>query len=211
MRYPIVFFDLDGTIMKTDEGVTNAYAYAAEKLGRTDIPIGDTELYMGPSIDSVCKKIGYDEELTREFVLAMREYYVAKGINQCRPYEGVIELMHELKDKGCDVYICTAKPVASARKIEAKFGFGDIVLAGSEGVNIDKPEILRAFLQKLGVDPSQCAMIGDRYTDLLGGRQNNTHTVGVLYGYGPREELESCAPDYIAQTVAQLREWLLGE
>ncbi len=212
MRYQTLVFDLDGTIMKTDEGVVLALQYAANRLGLQGLPYDRPELFIGPSNIWFCTEhLGLDMERAIAFDHLMVEEYGRVSEAHSQVFDGMIELLRDASAAGYRCFVCTAKNEAAAIHLGEVFGFGAHVEAtvGSIDGTEEKVDLLRRLIESYGLDPTQTAMIGDRYTDLDGGRQNGTRTVGVLYGYGPREEIESCRPDAIAADVAGLRAHLL--
>ena len=116
----------------------------------------------------------------------------------------MIPILHELKEKGCRILLATSKPEKFARIIADHFGFARyfdfIGGANLDGSRTDKLEVIEYVLAECGVEErSDVLMVGDRRYDIEGARSAGVHSMGVLYGYGSREEIESAEPDFIAE------------
>lgn len=212
MRYPILCLDMDGTILKTDFDVVRAHQYASDRLGIKNPPLDMPHLFIGPSNDTYLRvSLGItDEEQIMTYCQLYEKKYQQISMENCRPYDGMIELIRDANQSGTKVYVCTAKEEKAALYLAEYFGFS-LFLSGITGARTpddEKTNILCRLLDNYQLNSNSVAMIGDRYTDIEGGKNNGTRTVGVLYGYGLREELEACNPDYIAETVADLRDYL---
>ena len=118
-------------------------------------------------------------------------------------------MLSELKSRGKTVIMATSKPEVYARRIAEHFDIAKYFdyMAGSElnGQRIAKTEVIEYALSSLGIsDRRNCLMIGDRLHDINGAKKSDIHSVGVLWGYGSREELEEAGADYICSSVENL-------
>ena len=101
MKYSTVLFDLDGTLVDSGIGVTNSVAYALDKFGITPPPRQELFKFIGPPLTQSFREFcGFNSEKTTLAIKYYREYYSQKGILECTMYEGVLELMKSLKQKG---------------------------------------------------------------------------------------------------------------
>jgi phosphoglycolate phosphatase len=123
MSYRYCLFDLDGTLTDPGIGITNSVMYALRKFG---ISVSDrSELYsfIGPPLgESFQKQYGFSEEQSRQAVEYYREYFRAGGIFENTVYDGIPELLKELKRKGVTVALATSKPYEVAVQIVRHFG-----------------------------------------------------------------------------------------
>ena len=143
-----------------------------------------------------------------------REYYSTRGIFENEVYDGIPELLADLKAAGKTVIMATSKPECYARQIADHFDITNYFdcITGSEldGRRVDKAEVIECALERVGEpDRGECVMIGDRMHDILGAKKAGLSSVGVLYGYGSREELTENGADRIAESVSGLRDMLL--
>ncbi len=213
MKY--LLFDLDGTLTESATGIINSLKYAFEKLGE-DVPDGETlKKFVGPPlIESFMKFGGFSEEKAVEAVDVYREYFSEKGLFENAVYDGIPECLQTLCRAGYFLGVATSKPQVYCERILRHFGLSEYfcVVKGIplDGEDMTKAQVIAQALEAFGVeDKAEVLMIGDRDYDVLGARENGIGCVGVLYGYGPREELERAGAEYIADGVAELTELLL--
>lgn len=212
MKYTTMLFDLDGTLTNPGLGITNSVAYALEKYG---IDVKDrTELYkfIGPSLlNSFQDYYGFSEEQAVQAVEYYREYYQKTGIYENYVYEGIPELLKELKAEGITLLVATSKPEPFARLIMEHYHLADYFtyIAGATMDNktrVKKADVIRYAMQNCEAeDKKKLVMVGDRKHDILGAKEVGIDSVGVLFGYGDREELEQAGATYIAETVEAIR------
>lgn len=213
-KYDVVLFDLDGTLTDPGLGITNSVIHALKKYG---IEVEDrTSLYkfIGPPlIDSFEKYYGFSHEEAVRAVDYYREYYKDKGIYENRVYEGVEELLENLSEKGKKIILATSKPELFARQILVHFGLDKYFLfaAGStmSETRTNKADVIEYALSECGItDKTAVVMVGDREHDIIGANKNGVDSIGVLFGYGSRGELESAGATYIAETVADIEKYI---
>ncbi|MBD5465935.1 MAG: HAD family hydrolase [Lachnospiraceae bacterium] len=213
--YDIILFDLDGTLTDPGVGITNSVAYALEKY---HIQVEDRkQLYrfIGPPLhESFENDYGFSEEEAKTAVEYYREYFKEKGMFENVVYEGISELLRNLKDRGKTLVVATSKPEIFAKQILEHFGlkeyFTYIAGANMDGTRTKKDEVIRYALQSCGI--SQVAgvvMVGDREHDIMGANKVGLDSIGVLFGYGSRKELTDAGATYIAESVDMLSEILL--
>ncbi|MBQ2319037.1 MAG: HAD hydrolase-like protein, partial [Clostridia bacterium] len=111
MKYKFVLFDLDGTITDPFEGITNSIIYALKKFGIEETDKNKLVPFIGPPlVDSFAKYYGFSHGCALAAVGYYREYYADKGIFECMLYDGIAELLRELKESGVKVIMATSKP-----------------------------------------------------------------------------------------------------
>lgn len=214
--YQAVLFDLDGTLTDSGIGITNSVIYA---LGKFGIHVSDrTGLYsfIGPPlVESFERHYGFDHQQAEQAVSYYREYFSRKGIYENRPYDGIKELLADLRDSGKVLLVATSKLEKFAGEVLKHFGMYDYfdAVAGSsvDGTRMKKGEIITYALESAGVDERESAiMVGDREHDILGAKEAGIDSLGVLYGYGSREELVMAGADFLAENVGAVAE-ILGD
>lgn len=197
-------FDLDGTLTDPAIGITNSVMHALEKY---NIRVKDrSELYpfIGPPLtDSFRKYFGFTEEQANQAVVYYREYFRDTGIFENKVYDGIPELLAELKKRGCKVALATSKPYEFAVRILKHFQLYDYFdffgAATMDGRITKKADVIAVLLRELGnADKSEMLMIGDRDQDIAGAKANGLRSAGVLWGYGSEEELTGAGADYLA-------------
>lgn len=213
-KYDFILFDLDGTLTDPGLGITNSVMHALKKYG---INVEDrTTLYkfVGPPlIDSFEKYYGFSHEEAVKSVDYYREYYKDKGIYENTVYDGIENLLIRLSEKGKKIILATSKPEPFAKEILHHFDLEKYFLfaAGStmSETRTNKAEVIEYALSECGItDKSTVVMVGDREHDIIGANKNGIDSIGVLFGYGSREELESAGATYIAETVADIEKYI---
>lgn len=209
-----ILFDLDGTLTDSAPGITNSVAHALAHFGIHEEP-KDLLKFVGPPLnESLAEFYGFSPQQTAEAIAVFREYFVEKGWCENAPYPGIGELLRELKAAGLRLMVATSKPEVQAVRILKHFGLADCFerICGAPPGNEDgarKASIIRQALSYADNDTASAVMVGDRRHDVAGAHETGLPCVGVLYGYGGREELEKAGAEYIAEDMAALKDLLL--
>ena len=209
-----LFFDLDGTVTDSKTGIIRSVQHA---LGHFNVSRADDDLlyFIGPPLrDSFGKIFEGDTAMAELAVQKYREYYTVTGIFENALYEGIADLLADLRGAGRVVTLATSKPEPFAVRILEHFGIASLFdhVAGAEltGPRNSKSSVLRHACGLCGVaDMQQCLMVGDRKYDVLGAHAVGMPCAGVLYGYGSRSELEEAGAECLCDDVPALRQLLL--
>ena len=213
--YHTLLFDLDGTLTDPVEGIVNSVAYALDKFGITVEDKTTLHRFIGPPlVDSFRDFYGFTDEQARQALAYYREYYATTGIHQNRVYDGMRELLYDLRQHGYRLMVATSKPEMYARRIFDVCGLAKYfeVIAGSDMAEkrAEKAQVVAYALSQSGTDRYDgFVMIGDRRFDVEGARTQGLPCVGVLFGYGDRAELEQAGARHIVASVRELRDLLL--
>ena len=216
MKFKNIFLDLDGTLTDSGEGIMNSVAYSLRRFGIEETDREKLRSFIGPPLfESYIREYGFDHEKAILAVEYYREYFAPKGIFENRAYDGIPELLSDLKNDGRRLYLATSKPEPYALQIVKHFGLYEYLdgLFGSTMTEkrTKKEEVVAYALENTGIKNSDVVMIGDRNHDIIGAKANGVASIGVLYGYGDREELAEAGADVIATTVEELRIILFTE
>lgn len=209
-----VLFDLDGTLTDSAPGITNSVAHALAHFGIHEEP-GNLLKFIGPPLnESLPEFYGFSPEQTAEAVTVFREYFVEKGWCENAPYPGIAKLLQDLKRAGLRLMVATSKPEVQAVRILKHFGLADYFerICGAPQGNEDgarKSTVIGRALSYVNNDTSSAVMVGDRRHDVVGAHEAGIPCIGVLYGYGSREELEKAGAEFIAEDLAALKSCLL--
>ena len=209
-----VLFDLDGTLTDPALGITNSILYALEHYGIRGVARESLYTFIGPPLkDSFRERFCFSEEKSLEAVKRFQEYFSRQGIFENRVYDGVVPLLERLRSQGRSLVLATSKPEEFALRILEHYRllpYFTAVCGGSmdEITRTTKEEVIRYALEKTQLSGKDCVMVGDRKYDMEGGRALGCATLGVLYGYGTREELLSAGADCLAETVKECEEKL---
>ena len=208
--YQTILFDLDGTLTDPGLGITNSVMYALKKWGIEAPDRASLYRFIGPPLqDSFREYYGFSQEDALRAVDVYREYFREKGLYENEVYPGVEKLLQVLKEQGKTLVLATSKPEEFAVRILRHFGL-DRYFTVMAGATMDpsrskKGDVIAYALRESGVtELSKAVMIGDREHDIFGAKQNGLDSIGVLFGYGDREELEKAGATYIAATVEDI-------
>lgn len=216
MKFTTILFDLDGTLTDSGEGIMNCVRYAVEKFG---MKIEENQLpgFIGPPLRQHFQEIcGVGEAAGNQLVALYRERYTNIGIFENKVYPGIIELLRALKKQGYTICMATSKPEKFALQIAEHFQFAKYfdVIGGSlmDGSRVDKTEVIEYVLETCGIENrKQVLMVGDRSHDIIGAKNAGIHSMGVLFGYGSQEELETAGAEYIAKDPEDIKKILMGD
>ncbi len=231
MKKEIILFDLDGTLTDPMEGITKSVQYALRHYGIEEPDLEKLTPFIGPPLrDSFMKYYGFSKEQADEAVWVYREYFADKGIFENQELPGIRAMLEELKAAGKQLYVATSKPEVYARQILEHFHldeyFAFVGGADMGETRVKKGDVIRYVLDEAGISGRKTAgveaagtevslesivMVGDREHDILGAKENGISSVGLLLGYGSREELLEAGADQIAEDTKELEEILLGE
>ena len=217
MNNKLVIFDLDGTLLNT---IGDLAAGCDQMLRMRDLPTHTFEDYcsfVGNGIMRLVERALPEELRTPEYVAAARRDFVAYYIDHIdlytHPYDGIVELVEELQLKGVKLAVASNKFQAGTDKLIKKFfpTTDFVMICGNrEGVPL-KPDtaLVDLILDTAGVERQRCIMVGDSAVDILTAERAGIHSVGVSWGFRSLTELQEAGAEYIANSVAELRNILL--
>lgn len=214
MKKKYILFDLDGTLTDSQDGIMNAIEYSLKTYGITVQDRNSLRPFLGPPLsESMQKYYGFDRIKAVEAVERFREYYNTRGLFENRVYPGVETMLKTVRDAGCRLFVATSKPEQVAQEILEHFGLAEyfdyIGGATPDDSRVKKADVVRYVLDMAKIArPLEAVMVGDRKHDILGARQNGLESVGVLYGYGDRQELEEAGADYLAEQATDIAKFL---
>ena len=213
--YDTILFDLDGTLTDSGLGITKAVQYALGQMGYA-VPSRESLFsFIGPPLHkSFQKHYGMDEDTSREAVRQFRVYYNQMGgILENEVYEGIRELLSDLKKAGKRLMIATSKPQAAAELVMHHFGldaFVPEIIGGTDDPRRNtKGKVIACCLREYGVDPTTAVMVGDREHDVQGATENNIPAIGITWGYGDRAELEGAGAKAVFDTPEETVQYIL--
>jgi phosphoglycolate phosphatase len=200
-----IYFDLDGTLTDPKPGITRSIQYALRKLDHHTIPTEDELTWcIGPPLRASFVKILGTEDTADLAVSLYRERFSDVGLYENGVYDGIDDVLTTLGQSGRRLFVATSKAHVFADRIVDHFGlrhhFERVFGAELDGTRSDKSHLLEYALRTASVDPSKTLMIGDRSHDMIGARNNGIRGIGVLYGYGSKDELIEAGALYVCAT-----------
>lgn len=213
MKQKHILFDLDGTIVRSDPGITKGVQKSLEYFGIYE-KIEELKKFVGPPmVESYTEFYNLTLEQYEKALSIFHAYYKTVGIFECELYEGIEEML-QILSKDNKLYIATSKPETEAKRVIDHFGLNKYFtfIGGADGdfntKRATKTAVIEYVLESNGImDKSSAIMVGDKSHDIVGAFNAGLKSVAVLYGYGTVDEFE--AADYIVKNVQDLRDMFL--
>jgi phosphoglycolate phosphatase len=205
-----VLLDLDGTLIDSQPGILASFRAALRALGHVAEPSLDLSAVIGPPIEDVMRLLlqPYGDDRVVEAVAAYRADYGQNGLYDCLPYSGIAEALAQIRRSDARLYLATSKRRKFALRILEHLNLSllfDGIYGSEDGGALDhKPELISHIIERHALAPSRCVMVGDRRYDVIGARANKMRALGVLWGYGTRDELEAAGADDLVAEPAHL-------
>ena len=206
MRYETLIFDLDGTISDPFVGISRSINYALEALDFAAVDPQRVRPMIGPPLTEIFEHFlgALPERVMHELVDKYRERYASQGYAENTIYDGIPDIIANLASSGYAMGICTSKRADYATKIVNLFGLSEhFSFVDGGGVGIEKRQQIERLVAN-GINANSAVMIGDRAIDVSAGKTNQLSSVGVLWGFGDRDELVDAAPDHLLESPDEL-------
>jgi phosphoglycolate phosphatase len=205
-----VLLDLDGTLIDSYPGIQASCLAALRALGHEPVESLDIRNVIGPPIEDIMHVLlqPYGDDRIGEAVVAYRRHYGEIGFLGSEPYPGIDKSLDEMKRAGLRIYLATSKRVTFASRILEHLRlapcFDGIHGSVPSGALDHKPELLAHVLSEHGLSPAHSVMVGDRRYDISGAHAVGMRGLGVLWGYGTRDELLAAGADQLVTSPADL-------
>ena len=209
-EYNYYFFDFDGTLCDTTEGIFNSIIYSLECYGIKETDRKKLNFFVGPPLFESYKTIyNVSDEDANWLIAKYRERYKTKAAEESALYEGIVDLLKELKNRGKKIGIASSKPILFVEEISKHHGidiYYDFISAEDfKNNHSSKKDLINACLEFFGnPEKSEVIMIGDRFYDIDGAKAVGVDSAGAVYGFGTEEELTNAGATYILHTPDDL-------
>ena len=216
MKYKAVLFDLDGTVMNTIDDLNDSVNATLRHFSMPEITLADTMRFIGNGARRLMEQAvpeGTGEELFGQVLEYYKDWYQHHCMIKTAPYDGVTELMHTLKDAGVRQVIISNKPDPATREIAEKWfsGLTDFVIGEGPGLRRKPwPDMADAAVERLGLDKSECVLIGDSEVDVITAKNAGLDCISVLWGFRDRQTLTDAGASVFAAAPAELGSILLS-
>ncbi|GJM14351.1 MAG: phosphoglycolate phosphatase [Pseudohongiella sp.] len=207
MPYAYLVFDLDGTLSDPQVGIVRSLNYALSAHGFEQQDEQRLATYIGPPLDTIFEALTQSSESTliASLVSKYRERYSDVGFAENVLYRDIPQVLESLSAApGLTLGVCTSKRVDFAERIVELHGLSKYFefIDGAD-VGTKKWQQLEDLLAT-GTISSDSLMIGDRHVDLTAAHRNGLDSAGVLWGFGPRAELEEHEPAFLFSRPEEL-------
>lgn len=196
-----LFFDFDGTIADSEQGIVNAIKYMINAMHLAPLTADQYRDWIGPSLEFSMHKYFPGMDVMKG-IKTYQEYYVDKGIFELDIYDGIVDTLTDLRTRGYKVAVASSKPehmierIVDRTKLRPLFD-GAFGASADEKTRNSKTAVLSYAIEEMQAQQAASLMIGDRFTDIEGGQNNAVKTLGVTYGFGDHAELEKAGADMI--------------
>ncbi|WP_462411017.1 pyrophosphatase PpaX [Neobacillus sp. Marseille-QA0830] len=201
-----LLFDLDGTLIDTNELIITSYLHTLEKFFPGKYTQKDVLPFMGPTLHEAFGSI--DQERVEEMIEEYRTFNIANHDALVREFAGVHDTLKKLHEKGFKLGIVTTKRLDVAMKGVRLMNldpFFNVVIAYDHVIKTKPdPEPIHKALEKLNSTPDETIMVGDNFHDILGGKNAGTKTAGVAWAFKGRDYIANYEPDYILDHMTDL-------
>jgi phosphoglycolate phosphatase len=211
MSIKAVLFDLDGTLLNTLDDIADSANYALAVFGYPPHPVDAFRYFVGQGVDRLINNIVPEDARTSSNIESVKKIYIERygkhSLDTTRPYDGVAEMVGELRLIPAKLGVVSNKPESdSVFTISRTFeeGLFDVVAGGKSGVPLKPdPAIVRNALGRMGVLPGEATLVGDTIVDIATAKNAGCLSVGVMWGFRPEEVAESGA-DFVIDHPSQL-------
>lgn len=209
-KYKAVFFDFDGTIADTGDGIFHSVKYAIKESGYPPISDESLRTFIGPPVfDSFKRELNMNAEQSEFAVMKYREEYSREGIFRFTLYDGIESLLRELKANDIQVAVASSKPYNFILRIIDYLNFGELIdfisCPLSDKAHESKVILVSRCVEHFEIQKSEAVMVGDRYFDIDGANGAGVDSIGVTFGYGDEKELSNAGATHIAQNVEDIK------
>lgn len=222
MKFDTLLFDLDGTLLDTLDDLTdsvnqvlssNNYPLRKREEIRAFLGNGARELLKLSLPLALQEEIGEkDTPLLNGYIKEFQENYQKNMDNNTKPYEGMMELLNQLKDKGFKLAIVSNKYDQAVKELSIQY-FGEIFpVSSGETQEVKRkpaPDTLLKAIEELESDPARSILIGDSEVDIKAAKNARIPSIAVSWGFRDREELEKTGADYIVDTTEEILDIVL--
>jgi phosphoglycolate phosphatase len=205
-----VLLDLDGTLSDSRPGIEACFRYMLEQLGHDPAMAGDVTWAVGPPIGVSVRKLleTYHDDRVDLGLSTYRARYSTIGLYECSVFPGIPEMLAALKSAGRPLCVATSKRRDFAERVvdylDLRRYLPKVYGAVPGGGLDDKKDLLAEIMRAEGFQAATTTMIGDRLHDILAAQANALRSIGVLWGYGGKAELEQAGADVLVTTPAEV-------
>ncbi len=215
MKVNTIIFDLDGTILDTLEDLKSSVNYALSNNNLPERSLAEVRAFVGNGIRLLMERsvpMGTDNDTFDKCFADFKEHYKENSANNTKPYNGIIELLTELKANGYKLAVVSNKADFAVQTLVADYFDGIFHYAVGERDGIRRkpyPDSVNSALEYLGADKGNAIYVGDSEVDIETARNSEISCVAVTWGFRDKSVLESLSPEYIIDKPSQMMDILV--
>jgi len=209
--YKTLFFDLDGTLTDISEGVINSIDEVLLSYDIQTTDLSKLRKFLGKPIkDSFMRYYGFSEKQAEQAVDRFQSIYNSKGITEQCLFSGIHELLEHLHKEGFRLVLVSKSPIEkvciSLAVLHISSYFTQVIAHSAYMTPKTKADLVNLAIRQMGMTyyKKDCVVIGDRPSDMEAASLNSIDSIGVLWGYGSKNELRSCGASHIVETPQDL-------
>lgn len=213
-KYETVIFDMDGTLLNTLEDIADAVNYALHEMGMPERTIEEVRNFVGNGVRRLMELSvpdGFDNPAFEETFAKFREYYGVHCNDKTKPYDGVLELIRELKEEGYALAIVSNKIDTAVKELAEIYFEGIVKVAIGEKEGVAKkpaPDTVYAALRELNMPAETAVYIGDSEVDVMTAKNSGLPCISVLWGFRDEAFLREKGATQFARTVEEVKSYL---
>lgn len=210
-KYDTVIFDMDGTLLNTLDDLWAAVNYALRETGMEERTLDEVRSFVGNGVEKLMRRsvsAECDEETFARAFKCFKEYYAKHNNDRTGAYEGVVELLRELKEEGFALAIVSNKLDAAVKELSEVYFDGIVKVAIGDQPGLAKkpaPDMVEAALKELGKTKEHAVYVGDSDVDFMTAQNAGLPCISVLWGFRDKEFLISCGADCFAATPKDVK------
>lgn len=209
----LAIFDMDGTICDTIEDLGTAVNHALSLQGYKTHGMDEYKRFVGNGMKKLIERAlpeGSSDELVLKTKAIFLDYYKDHFIDYTKPYDGIEELLLELKKRNIRLAVCTNKAHHMALKVADALFYGqfEVIVGQTDRPMKPNPEAVFEIMQNFGVSPNDTVFVGDSDVDMQTAVNSKTHGIGVGWGFRTKEELEKNGAEFFASTPMDIIKYI---
>lgn len=219
MRYEAVIFDLDGTLLNTIEDIADSFNAVLRKRGYNTFTVQDYKYFVGKGVNVLIQRAMKEDEIQADlFAQIKKEYYEeygAKSAVKTKPYEGIMKFLNDLEGNSVRINVLSNKPHSQTLTVMNNYfkniNFDNVYGKKEEFPIKPNPESAFDIIEKLAINKEKILYVGDTLTDMLTAKNAGLDSVGVLWGFRNRKELEEHDAKYIVSRPEEILKIVIGD
>lgn len=215
MKYKLAVFDMDGTILNTIDDLAVSLNFVLKKNGYPERTLEEVLSFVGDGLGKLIERglpAGESPQTVERILADFKEYYAVHCTDKTRPYDGIVQLLKELRMAGCLTAVVSNKADDAVAELCEKYfkGLFDCAVGERKGIaRKPSPDPVNAVLEKLGVSRQEAVYIGDSDVDIQTAANSHMDAIIVDWGFRERDFLAKFGAKTIVSTTDEVKRLIL--